>query len=70
MGTCRMGPAGNADAVVDAEGRVHGLENLTVADASVLPRIPRSTPAWPVAVVGELIAAALIERGRRIEVSA
>ena len=31
--------------VVDAQGRVHGLENLFVADGSVLPRSSRVNPA-------------------------
>ncbi|MFE5584824.1 GMC family oxidoreductase [Kitasatospora sp. NPDC056531] len=39
-GTARMGPAGDPLAVVDQRGRVHGLENLLVCDASVMPTIP------------------------------
>ncbi|MEB3167060.1 MAG: GMC family oxidoreductase [Cyanobacteriota bacterium] len=35
-GSCRMG-ADPADSVVDGEGRCHGIENLWIADASVLP---------------------------------
>lgn len=34
-----------AHSVVDADGRVHGLENLYVADGSVLPRSSRVNPA-------------------------
>lgn len=37
VGTCRMGTS--ADAVVDAELRVRGLEGLRVADASVMPTV-------------------------------
>jgi choline dehydrogenase len=37
VGTCRIGPAG--EGVVDPELRVHGIEGLRVADASVMPRI-------------------------------
>ena len=39
VGTCTMGR--RSDAVVDAELRVHGIEQLRVVDASVMPTIPR-----------------------------
>jgi choline dehydrogenase-like flavoprotein len=46
--------------VVDAQGRVHGLTGLYVADGSVMPRIGRVNPsltiyAWGLRV-GDLIA--------------
>src|SRR5882762_7846436 len=37
--TCRMGPAGSSWAVVDDQLRVHGLQNLRVIDASIMPRM-------------------------------
>ena len=52
VGTCRMGPAREREAVVDARGRVHGLDNLYVADAAVMPVIPRANTNMPALVVG------------------
>jgi len=37
--TCRMGPADSTWAVVDDRLRVHGLQNLRVIDASIMPRM-------------------------------
>jgi choline dehydrogenase len=39
LGTCRMGPATDRMAVVDAQLRVHGMTGLRVVDASVMPRM-------------------------------
>ena len=39
MGTCRMGPATQEDAVVGDDLRVHGIEGLRIADASIMPMI-------------------------------
>ncbi|GHG26439.1 GMC family oxidoreductase [Streptomyces filamentosus] len=60
VGTCAMGPADDPAAVVDGGGRVHGLANLTVADASVLPTVPAANTQLPVLATAELLAAALI----------
>jgi choline dehydrogenase len=40
IGTCRMGPAGDKFNVVSDELKVHGLSNLRVIDASVMPSMP------------------------------
>jgi choline dehydrogenase len=37
MGTCRMAPANDPTAVVDDQLRVHGMQNLRVIDASIMP---------------------------------
>jgi len=60
-GTCRMGPDPAQGAVVDPQGRVHGVRGLRIADASVFPRLPRATPALPIAVIGERIADLILE---------
>lgn len=61
VGTCRMGTADDGLAVVDARARVHGIEGLRVADASIMPRIPRATTAMPSVMIGEKVAAMLLE---------
>jgi choline dehydrogenase-like flavoprotein len=55
-GTCRMGPSSDQDAVVDHEGRVHGVASLRVADASIFPTIPRANVHCTVVAAAEKIA--------------
>ena len=62
VGTCRMGPASDRSAVVDSRGKIHGLDNAYVADASVMPVIPRANTNVPTLVIGERIARWLLER--------
>jgi choline dehydrogenase len=59
VGTCRMGPAGDPEAVVDATGRVRGFANLYVVDASIMPTIPRANTHLAVIAVAERIADSL-----------
>ncbi len=40
VGTCRMGPAADERSVVDDALRVHGVQNLRVIDASIMPMLP------------------------------
>ena len=61
VGTCKMGPESDPTAVVDARGKVHGLDNLYVADASIIPVVPRANTNLPVLVVGERISAWLTQ---------
>ena len=51
IGTCRMGPGPNT--VVDDKLKVHGLEGLRVADASVFPTMPSGNTNAPSIMVGE-----------------
>lgn len=57
-GTAAMGDPGDGG-VCDEDGRVHGVEALRIADASIFPELPRATPALPVVVAGERIAASI-----------
>ncbi len=52
VGTCRMGKVSDG-AVVDVELRVHGLGGLRIADASVMPSLPRGHTNWPTVMIAE-----------------
>ncbi|MFF7297054.1 GMC oxidoreductase [Streptomyces sp. NPDC008265] len=52
-GTCRMGAATDATAVVGPDLRVRGMEGLRIADASVFPTMPAVNPMIGVLMVGE-----------------
>ncbi|MCX7601484.1 MAG: GMC family oxidoreductase N-terminal domain-containing protein [Meiothermus sp.] len=60
VGTCKMGPASDATAVVDPTGKVHGLENLFVADASIMPVITKCNTNLPTLAIAEKIAEGLL----------
>jgi choline dehydrogenase len=61
-GTCKMGPASDPMAVVDQYGRVHGLEGIRVADASIMPDCVRANTNATCMMIGERMAE-LIVRG-------
>jgi choline dehydrogenase len=50
VGTCRMG------AVVDAHARVHGVDDLLVADASIMPSIPSAPTNLATIAIAERVA--------------
>jgi choline dehydrogenase len=56
VGTCRIGPGDDPGAVVDAGLRVHGIDGLMVADASVLPTVPHANTNLSAILVGEIAA--------------
>jgi len=59
-----MGPASDMNAVVSPDLHVRGIQNLRVADASVMPVIVRGNTNAPAKIVDEK-ASALITEGRR-----
>jgi len=53
VGTCRMGPRAEEGAVVDARLRVHGIQGLRIADASVMPTITSGNTNSPTLMLAE-----------------
>jgi choline dehydrogenase len=53
VGTCMMGPASNPMTVVDQQLRVHGMDNLWVADASIMPVVTHANTNLTAIMIGE-----------------
>ena len=60
VGSCRMGLTGDTS-VVDLSCRVHGIDDLLVVDASIIPTVPRSNTNLATIAIAERFAAT---RGR------
>lgn len=54
VGSCAMGTGEMA--VCDADGRVHGVDGVVVADVSLMPQVPRANTNLPAVMIGERIA--------------
>lgn len=66
VGSCRMGPATSRDSVVDERLRVHGVEGLRVADASIMPMILSANVNAGSLMIGERAADFLIADNNKI----
>jgi choline dehydrogenase len=56
VGTAKMGSSDDPDAVVSHRLKVHGLDNLYIADASVMPNITSGNTHAPVVMIAERLA--------------
>jgi choline dehydrogenase len=61
-GTCRMGDPADPRAVVDAQGRVIGLDALRVVDSSIMPAITNGNLNAPTIMIAEKCADAILGR--------
>lgn len=68
VGTCRIGE--DDMAVVDSQLRVHGIINLRIADASVMPSLPSGNTNAPAIMVGERAANFIASRRNSLGISA
>jgi choline dehydrogenase len=53
VGTCKMGPASDRAAVVDQYLRVHGMDNLWIGDASIMPTVAHANTNLTCMMIGE-----------------
>ncbi|XP_055375439.1 glucose dehydrogenase [FAD, quinone]-like [Condylostylus longicornis] len=53
VGTCKMGPKTDREAVVDSELKVYGIKNLRVVDASIIPVLPAAHTNSIALMIGE-----------------
>uniref|UniRef100_A0A7G3AJE1 Putative glucose dehydrogenase/choline dehydrogenase/mandelonitrile lyase gmc oxidoreductase family n=1 Tax=Lutzomyia longipalpis TaxID=7200 RepID=A0A7G3AJE1_LUTLO len=67
VGTAKMGPQSDADAVVDDELKVRGVKGLRVVDASIMPVIISANTNAAAAMIGEKGADMIKEEWRKFD---
>lgn len=53
VGTCKMGPSSDSMSVVDERLRVHGISNLWIGDASIMPTVTHANTNLTAVMIGE-----------------
>lgn len=69
VGTCKMGPAQDPQAVVDPRLRVHGIAGLRIADCSIMPMIISGNTSIPAMMIGERCSDMVLADAERPEVA-
>jgi 5-(hydroxymethyl)furfural/furfural oxidase len=59
--SCRMGNENDLLSVTDPNARVYGVQGLRIADASIMPAVPCANTNFPTIMVGEKVAATILE---------
>jgi choline dehydrogenase len=70
VGTCAMGLDPDAGAVVDPHGHVHGMNGLSVVDASIMPEVPSANTNIPTIMLAEHLAARRSADARPVRLAA
>lgn len=62
VGTCKMGIADDDMAVVNDKLQVHGIQNLRIADGSIMPNITSGNTNAPIIMIAEKCAEMILSQ--------